>query len=241
MQDDAAYTSIELYKLPLIYYHEHNMKKFENSQAGIMNPLLIPTIVLGVLVLGFGSFAIWSFVNYSDQKNNVDQKITAAVATAKTQQTGVDQKNFLEREKEPYRQFIGPDDLGRVTFNYPKTWSVYVDKSSDSQYEAYLQPGVVPPTTSQIPYATRVTVATKSYESTLQLYQDLVKKGDLKSSPIAISGLNGTRLDGNFSKTVQGSMVVFKIRDKSLSVYTESDTFKPDFDGIILKSLDFNP
>lgn len=206
-----------------------------------MNPFLIPTIILGVLVLGFGSFAIWSFVNYSDQKNNVDQKISAAVAIAKNQQTDTDLKAFQEREKEPYVQFIGPDDLGRVTFNYPKTWSVYVDKSSASQYEAYLQPGVVPPIGSQTPYAVRVTVATKSYESTLQTYQELVKKGDLKSSPIAVSGLNGTRLDGNFSKTVQGSMVVFKIRDKTLSVYTESNTFKPDFDAIVLKSLDFNP
>lgn len=217
------------------------MKKTISLEAGIMNPLLIPTIVLGLLVLGFGSFAIWSFVNYSDQKNNVDEKISAAVAVAKKQQSDTDQKTFQEREKEPYVKFVGPDDLGRVNFNYPKTWSVYVGRSSDTQYEAYLQPGVVPPVDSQTPYATRVTITSKSYEDTLKLYQELVKKGDLKSSPIAIGGLNGTRLDGNFSKTSQGSMVIFKIRDKSLSVYTESNTFKPDFDNIILNSLTFNP
>lgn len=217
------------------------MKSRISLEAGIMNPLLIPTIVLGVLVLGFGSFAIWSFVNYSDQKNNVDEKISAAVAVAKKQQSDTDAKTFQEREKEPYVKFVGPDDLGRVTFNYPKTWSAYIDKSSDSQYEAYLQPSVVPPIDSKTPYAARVSVTSKSYEDTLKSYQELVKKGDLKSSPIAVKGLNGTRLDGNFSKTVQGSMVIFKIRDKSLSVYTESNTFKPDFDSIILASLDFNP
>lgn len=207
-----------------------------------MDVLLIPTIILGVLTLTFGSLGIWAYVNYNDQKNNVDQKISAAVASAKKEQTEEDQKLFLEREKEPYRQFIGPDDLGRPTFNYPKTWSVYVGRNdSGNEYQAYFQPGVVPPTNSQTPYALRVGVESRGYEDTLRSYETLVKRGDLKSSPIAIQGMNGTRLDGNFSKTIKGSMVLFKVRDKTLRVYTESDTFRPDFDAIILKDLSFNP
>jgi hypothetical protein len=196
------------------------MKKY-TREAGFMNTLMIPTIILGVLVLGFGSFAIWSFVSYSDQKNNVDQKIAAAVADAKKAQTEEDQKNFLEREKEPYRVFVGPDDLGRASFNYPKTWSVYVGKDGrDRSYEAYLQPGTVPPVDSKTPYAVRMTVENRAYEEVLKAYQELVKKGDLRSAPVAIEGQNGTRLDGNFTKDIQGSMVVFKIRDKTLRVYT---------------------
>lgn len=216
--------------------------KINNRSAGIMNVLLIPIIILGVTTLAFGSFSIWSYVSYSDQKNNVDQKINAAVEAAKKEQTQADQKVFLEREKEPYRQFVGPNDLGRVTFNYPKTWSVY-NGTNDSgrQFQAYLQPGVVQPIVSKKPYALRVSIESRSYAQILTTYQTGVKKGDLKTSRVAVEGLNGTRLDGNFTKDIKGSMVVFKVRDKTLRVYTEADTFRPDFDKIILKSLSFNP
>jgi hypothetical protein len=218
------------------------MSKLFAPERGDVNPLLIISIVLTVLVLGLGSLSIWAYVNYTDQKNNVDQKISAAVADAKRVQGTEDEAKFAEREKQPTRQFVGPDDLGRVQVSYPKTWSVYVDKdgSAGSNYESYFSAGVVPPILSKTPYALRITVEKKTYETVLQGYQDLVKKGDLKSSPVTIQGQNGTRLDGNFSKDIQGSMVLFKVRDKTLEVYTQSPTFRPDYDSIILPSLTFN-
>lgn len=213
-----------------------------NDQRGEVNPLLLISIVLTVLVLGLGSFGIWAYVNYSDQKNNVDQKISAAVANAKRQQNSDDETSFAEREKQPTRQFVGPDDLGRVQVNYPKTWSVYVDKdgSSNTNYEAYFAAAVVPPIDSKTPYALRITVENKTYDDVLKAYQETVKKGDLKSSPVTLQGQTGTRLDGNFSKTISGSMVLFKVRDKTLEIYTQSPTFASDYNNIILPSLIFN-
>lgn len=212
------------------------------DQRGEVNPLLLISIVLTILVLGLGSFSIWAYVNYTDQKNNVDQKIAAAVADAKRQQTSDDQAKFAEQEKQPTRPFAGPDDLGRVALSYPKTWSVYVDKdgSANSNYEAYFAAGVVPPIASKTPYALRITVETKTYEDVLKAFQDTVKKGDLKSSPVTLQGQTGTRLDGKFSKDISGSMVLFKVRDKTLEVYTQSPTFQPDYDNIILPGLTFN-
>lgn len=216
--------------------------KHRTDQRGEVNPLLIISIVLTVLVLGLGSFSIWAYVNYTDQKNNVDQKISAAVADAKRQQTLEDEAKFAEREKQPTRQFTGPEDLGRVQVNYPKTWSVYVDKDGggSANYEAYFATSVVPPIASKTPYALRITIAKKSYEDVLREYQEMVKKGDLKSSPVTLQGQTGTRLDGKFSKEISGSMVLFKVRDKTLQVYTQSPTFTPDYDNIILPSLIFN-
>lgn len=212
------------------------------SESGEVNPLLIISIVLTVLVLGLGSFGIWSFVNYNDQKNNVDQKIVAAVADAKRQQTVDDEAKFAEREKQPTRQFAGPDDWGGIRFNYPKTWSAYIDKdgSNNSNYEAYFSAGPVPPVSGKTPYALRVTMEKKSYESVITSYQDLVKKGDLKSSPVTLQGETGTRLDGKFTKDLSGSMVLFKVRDKTLEVYTQSPSFAADYNDIILPSLTFN-
>lgn len=213
-----------------------------HNQRGEINPLLLISIVLTILVMGLGAFGIWAYLNYTDQKNNVDQKISVAVADAKRQQANDDEAAFAEREKQPTIQFVGPADLGSVQLNYPKTWSVYVgsDGSNGTNYEAYFAPGVVPPIAGQTPYALRITIENKTYDDVLRAYQDTVKKGDLKSSPVTLQGQTGTRLDGTFSKTVSGSMVLYKIRDSTLEVYTQSPTFASDYNNIILPSLTFN-
>src|SRR6266536_4777529 len=113
----------------------------QQRQLGIVNPLIIFSSVLALFVIVFGGLAVWAYTNYSDQKNNVDAKVATAVADAKKQQSDSDQTKYLEQEKQPYRQFKGPAELGGVTFDYPKTWSVYLDKSTSDQLEAYLQPG----------------------------------------------------------------------------------------------------
>jgi hypothetical protein len=118
---------------------------------------------------------------------------------------------------------------------------VYNDlDGSSGNYETYFSAGIVPSVKGKTPFALRVTIIKKDYESILQTFQEQVKKGELKSSPITLQGQNGTRLDGNFTKDIKGSMVVFKVRDKTLEVYTQSPTFVPDYEQIILPSLTFN-
>ena len=213
----------------------------KNNEAGAVNPLVISNVLLAILTIAFGAAMIWAYTNYMDQKNNVDAKIEVAVADAKKVQSEEDEKQFMEREKAPYVAFVGPDDLGRVTFNHPKTWSVYVGKTTPNSYEAYLNPVAVPTVGSGTPYAVRVVVQQTSYEKTLESYQSQIKKGELRSSAVSAGGQNGIRLDGSFSKTVKGSMVIFKIRDKSLLIASDATTFQNDFDKIILPSLTFNP
>lgn len=218
---------------------------YRKSEAGAVNPLVVSNALLAILVIAFGSVMVWAYINYQDQKNNVDAKIAVAVTDAKKAQTEADLKDFTEREKSPTKQFIGPDDLGHVSFKYPKTWSAYINKTTNSSFEAYLHPDVVPPVGSNnsggSQYALRVIINTAAYEKTLDSYLSLVKKGELRSSSVTVSGLSGVRLDGNFTKTLKGSMVVFKIRDKSLMVATDAEVFTGDFNNIILPSLSFNP
>lgn len=217
-----------------------DMKEILKRQEGAVSGLLIANIVLILFVMVFGSIMIWALVNYNDQKANVDAKIEVAVAEAKKVQATEDEQKFAEQEKAPYRDFVGPVDLGRVTFTYPKTWSVYVGKEGQA-YEAYFYPISVPPIDSKRPYALRVSITDKTYERSIDEYESAVKKGELKSSPITVNGYEGNRLDGKFTKETDGSMVLFKIRDKTLKMYTESPNFKADFDNIILKSFNFNP
>lgn len=211
-------------------------------ETGAANPLLIASVILALFSAGLAGFGIWSYTNYLDQRNNTDAKIEKAVTAAKQTQANELEKDFLEREKQPYDKFNGPDDLGHVTFDYPKTWSLYVaDNGATGDYEAYLNPGSVPAVSNSQPYATRVLVSSKGYEETLKSFESSTKKGSLKSSPITVNGFTGVRLDGTFSKEREGSSVIFKVRDKSLIISTDATTFKNDFDAIILKSLDFNP
>lgn len=213
-----------------------------SHESGSANPLLIACILLALSSAALAGFGIWSFLNYQDQKNNTDSKIGAAVKVAKATQAKELEDLFLEREKEPYRSLKGPEDLGSVTFNYPKTWSVYVSKNGTAgEYAAYLNPGSVPPVSSAQPYATRVTIDSRQYDEALVSYEELVKSGKLKSSPVTVNGFTGVRLDGAFSSQREGSSVVFKVRDKTLIISTDATAFKNDFDTVILKSLDFNP
>lgn len=218
------------------------MKMYRNNEQGGISGSLVAIIALIVLVLAAGSFAIWAYVNYNEQKTNVDGKIALAVADAKKVQADEDEKKFAEREKEPNRQFVGPDDYGRVTFDYPKTWSVF--EATDvadggGTYEAYLNPVTVPPVSSDQQFALRVLIEEKDYDRVVQSYESLVKKGELRSSAVSATGHSGTRLDGNFTESIRGSAVIYKIRDKTLTLRTDANTFKPDFEKII-KTIDFN-
>lgn len=215
--------------------------KSRQHEQGSVSGWMIATISLIVLTLAAGAFGLWSYMNYHDQKTNVDNRVAVAVANAKKAQADQDETKFAEREKEPNRQFVGPDDYGRLTFDYPKTWSVYVDKdaSQGGDFAAYLNPVSVPPVSQTARFALRVTIENRDYDTVLQSYENLVKNGDLKSSSVSANGVNGTRFDGNFTKDIRGSAVVYKIRDKTVTLRTDADTFKPDFDALI-QTIKFN-
>lgn len=221
--------------------HKYNSRMSRKYEQGKISGSLLAIIGLCVLVVGAGSLAIWAYLNYNEQKTNVDGKIDLAVAEAKKQQADEDEQKFSEREKEPNRQFVGPDDFGRLTFDYPKTWSVYVGKdgTTGNTFEAFLNPVTVPPVSNTQQFALRVTIEQENYDEVIKSYQSRVEDGDLKSSAASSMGHNGTRLDGNFSDDIRGSAVIFRVRDKTITLRTDADTFRPDFDKLI-QTVDFN-
>lgn len=219
------------------------MKHESKGQEGISSVGVL-VAVLVVVTLGLGGFGIYSYSQYRDQKDNVDTIVASAVSDAKKAQTTADNADFAQREKLPTRAFDGPTDLGSVHFSYPKTWSVYIgsgDGSSNATYTAYLNPGTVPTVNSETQYALHLSIENRDYETVLNTYAPAVKKGTLKSSIVTTNGLSGTRIDGTFSKTIEGSAAIFKVRDKTLTIQTDSPTYRTDFDNTILPSLTFTP
>lgn len=199
------------------------------------NIWLILSVVFIVLTVASLGVAIWAYLNYVDQRDNVDSKVSVAVTEAVKEQADKDAADFLEKEKQPNRQFAGPDDYGRVSFEYPKTWSIYVakDATSGGNYEAYLNPVLVPTVSASQQYALRVLIQDSDYDKIVDSYKSAVSKGDLKQSSLTQDGLTGVRLDGKFSNDIVGSAIIFKIRDKTVTLRTDAQTFTEDFNALI--------
>ncbi|HEU5187091.1 MAG TPA: hypothetical protein VFT87_01165 [Candidatus Saccharimonadales bacterium] len=211
-------------------------------QSGSVAPSVTLALVLGLVSALLVVFGAWAFINYQDQKNNVDAKIAEAVTVAQVEQKTEDEAAFAEREKSPAVPFVGPEDLGKVSFEHPKTWSVFIgEDGTKGKFESYYHPDAVVSPTRKIPYALRLTIADQEYEAALKGYQPEVAKGELVASPITVNDQVGTRLDGTFSSTVKGSMVLLKLRDKTIMIYTEAEDYLDDFNSIVIPSFKFNP
>lgn len=219
------------------------MNVYRDREEGAINASIFAIIALVLLVLVFGSFSIWAYVNYTSQKQDVDSKISEATAKAVLAQSTKDETAFAAREKEPMRQFVGPSDYGRLTFDYPKTWSAYqasdVSKGGGVTYQAFLNPVLVPPVGDSTKFALRITIEQKTYDQSVASYQKLIQKGDLKSGVYSDGNLTGTKLVGNFNKDIYGTEVLIKMRDRTLTLRTDGDVFINDFLAL-LKTVKFN-
>lgn len=217
-----------------------NIYQRKNEQ-GSVNGGIVTIVLLAVALAGLVGLSVWLYGQYNEYKNNSDEKVVAAVSSAKLKQAEDDAKKFEEKEKEPNARFAGPDDYGRLTFSYPKTWSLYVadDGSDRGDYKAFLNPVAVPPTEKENRFALRVEIRNDKFEDVVGEFNSLVTEGELKSSATSANGVSGTRYDGKFSDTIRGAAVVYKLRDKTVVIYTDANTFKPDFENII-KTIEFN-
>ena len=195
---------------------------------------------LSLLAIGATVFAVITAIDAHTKQQTVDAQIDQAVAVARKDQADQDEAKFAEQEKLPHRTFSGPEDFGSVSFEYPKTWSVFIEKdaTSGSAFQAYLHPVAVPPVEAKQRFAVRVMIESRDYDRVVATYESAVRKGDLRSSTVKVGDQTGTRLDGLLAADIRGAAVIFKIRDKTLTLRTDADTFKKDFDTLV-KTLTF--
>ncbi len=225
-----------------------NGSDYRASERGSVSPLLVSTIILGVFLFGACIAFIWAYSGMVNWQKNGQAKIDQAVTQAKALQTKQDNAEFMQREKTPNRHYQGPAETGSVRFDYPKTWSGYVATSDGNNLTLYFYPIMVPVVNPDVtPYALRVVVSPNDYAKTLLDFKSAVDKGSIKASPVTIGaregfdGYKGMRFDGQLAQTINGSVVVFRVRDKTLKLYVDSKDFKKDFDETILRTLQFQP
>ena len=206
-------------------------------------PWIIGTVVAALIAVTFIGLFIYIFGQWNTVKTDVDGQITAAVATAVNSKTEELEAQFEEREKLPYSLFAGPADYGELSFDYPKTWSVYEaeDAVDGGDYEAYLNPDKVYPVSKSNINALRVLIKNQTYDNYVKTYDNSVKNGKLTISVRPINGENANLYSGELPGTdnLQGTAAVFKLRDKTVVLQTDSEIFYDDFYKI-LDSVRYN-
>ncbi len=214
--------------------------------AGLVKTIVI--IVLSLALVTFIGLFIWKMVEYNEVSTDVEGQISVAVAEAKDEQATQDEAEFLEREKYPYNTFMGPVDYGALSFEYPKTWSVYVANAATATGEdfyAYFNPVQVDAVGDTTINALRVEILNKGIDEVTEQYQ-----GDLENEELPLSvesvmiGKNGDITADRYTGVIpgtelQGIFVIFKIRDKTAILRTDSMLFQGEFDKL-LSTVTFN-
>lgn len=215
------------------------------NQKGSINALLIPLIVAVVAFFGTLGFALWSYSQRTDYKENSDKKVATAVEVAK-QETATEKDNeFIEREKQPLQEYKGPAAFGGISLKYPKTWSAHVDEEGTSApINGFFHPNFVPGVKSDTAFALRLEVSKNSFSQEIKQFDSYVRSGEAKAKPykpVNVDNIVGTQIDGRIDSQKQGRMILMPLRDKTIKLWVESDQFINDFENNILKNFNFTP
>lgn len=202
---------------------------------------IIITIISALTAVAFIILFIWMYNKWNDADTNVQGQINSAVAIARSEATEKAEREFEEREKNPYKIFSGPADLGSLTFEYPKTWSLYEeeDASTNNDFSAYLNPDKVPPVNSGNPIALRVMILNESYDNYIQNYQGRVEDGSMTLTVAPVGGANANIYKGLLDNDFQGIAAILKIRDKTVVIQTDALLYEAEF-NYILSTVSYN-
>jgi len=192
-----------------------------------------------ILLLGFG---VWAYLGKNDAQTNLDGQISDAVQVAEAALSDALTLQFDEESKLPHRTVKLADELGGVTFEFPKNWGVYViDKGSGSKpLDLWAHPNVVPDISGETSFGLRMQIVDDAYSDELGDFDREIENGEVSSQTARSNGALGVKLQGEVVRDKIGIMVMFPLRDKTLKLWTESSTYKADFETA-LEGLVFTP
>ncbi len=219
------------------------MRKLDSQ--GSINPLLPALIISILLLLGSAGFGIWAFLERGTYMNEYQAKLDSAIEAKRAELSAEAEAVYNEREKSPYRNYVGPAEYGNINVTYPKTWSAYIDEfdpTANVPVSTYFHPNFIPGFDSlgkNTKVALYVGVNSAPLNTVLGEYANSVRKGTATSVPYAapqVPSSVGARVTEG-----ENIIVMLPIRDKTLIVQTQSKAFWNDFDTIILQNITFQP
>lgn len=190
--------------------------------------ILVITALVAVVFIGL---YIHKYIQWNEVSTDVNSQIEQAVAVAIAENTTKMEEEFIEREKNPYRDFMGPEDYGSLSFQYPRTWSVYIasDAVNGGDFAAYLNPTQVEPVSLDSINALRVTIRNSPFDTVARTYENYVTNGKLSFSTRNVGGVLANLYTGTLPNNLQGAVVIFKLRDKTVVLQTDAEIFLQEF------------
>lgn len=208
------------------------------SHRALIETLLL--IVMGIIAIVFIWLYVQKYIEWSNISADIDGQVNKAVAEAVAANTSELESEFAEREKYPYKSFMGPVDYGSFSFEYPKTWSVYIarDAANGGDFEAYLNPVQVEPVGTNTINALRVRIRDEAFESAAKRYEGSIKNGKLTLSTVTVGSALANVYTGELSSNMRGAVMLLKLRDKTITLQTDAEIFMDEFNRI-LQSVSF--
>ena len=213
------------------------------NQQGFATSAIV-AVILAVSLIGSLAFGVWAFMGMQSNKTDLDEKIATAEKIVVKKVEESKELEFAEREKDPYKNFIGSATFGSLSFGYPKTWSAFLEeKTSGTVVDFYGHPDVVKGTDKSNSFAFRAQILSTTYDKEAEKMQKLVETG--KATVTAFIPKNvptglGVRVVGEVVSDKQGVMILLPQRDKTIKIWTESPDYYADFDKII-ETLNYVP
>lgn len=200
-----------------------------SNRSRIVETIILVVVSL-VAILFIGLF-IWKYLEWDTVKTDINGQIDAAVAVAVSENTTKLENEFIEREKYPYKTFSGPADYGSLSFEFPKTWNVYIakDASNGGDFEAYLNPGEVQPVSASTINAMRVTIRDTAYDTVVRTYDNYVRSGRLTVATRNVGSTIANVYTGELNNNIRGVVALFKLRDKTVVLQTDAELFTEEF------------
>lgn len=204
---------------------------------------IIETILLvltAIVAIVFIWLYVQKYIEWSNISVDLEGQIDKAVAEAVATNTSELETEFAEREKYPYKSFMGPVDYGSFSFEYPKTWSVYIakDATNGGDFEAYLNPVEVEPVSTNTINALRVRIRDTSFENVAKSYENSIKNGKLTLRTETVGTALANIYTGELSSNMRGAVMILKLRDKTVLLQTDAEIFLDEFSRI-LQSVSF--
>lgn len=188
---------------------------------------------LAVIAVVFAVLFVMKLIEVQNLVADQDSQIDAAVAIAVANNTEKLNAEFEIARKDPYREFLGPEDYGSLSFKYPQTWSVYIakDASKGGDFEAYMNPVEVEAPSNTTINALRVTIRDTAIDSVVQTYENFVKNGKMAFSTRQVGGVTANLYVGELpsGNKMRGAVCVFKLRDKTVILQTDAEVFLEEF------------
>ena len=211
----------------------------KTDRSSLMKTVLL--VVSSVFAIVFAGLFVWMWINWYNANTNVEGRIKLAAQEAETAMATEKDNEYAEKEKYPFYTYTGPSDYGSLSFKYPKTWSVYVpeDGRSGGDFHAFFNPKQVGHTDDTNPLALRVSIIGEMTDQVLEDYNDKVQDQEMTLKTVVVNGANVNVYTGLLDSDLQGIVCVFKIRDKTAIIQTDSLIYENDFNQI-LGSMKFN-